>query len=109
MCPPAKRLSLRVREFKSHPSLHLILLIFDATFVSMKERFEIPIDSCSLSEIRDGNKVTYQTQEGDTVLSVTTSDTVSVDEITVSKYRNAKVMVIITFDHDDTYYKGVTP
>lgn len=74
----------------------------------MKESFEIPFTG-SLSEVRDGDKVTYQGTDGLTVVSVTTNDNIAVDEITCSKFRNARVRIIIDLDHDDVEYKGVTP
>ena len=75
----------------------------------MKESFEIP-DVMDLTEVRDGHRVTYQGMSADgTVLSVTTDDAVTVDQMTVSKYRSAKVRVIIDIDHDDVEYKGVKP
>ena len=76
----------------------------------MKESFEIPVEGCDLSEVRQGDIVTYQAKSDDgTVVSVTTTDAVSVDEITCSKYRNARIKIIIDIDHDDVEYKGVTP
>ncbi len=74
----------------------------------MKESFEIPY-SGDLTEVRDGDRVTYQGSDGLTVVSITTDDNVAVEQITCSKYRNAKVRVIIDLDHDDIDYKGVTP
>ncbi len=74
----------------------------------MKESFEIPFEG-DLSEVREGNKVTYQGADGLTVVSVTTDDAVVYDQLTVSKYRNAKVRIIVDIDHDDIEYKGVTP
>jgi hypothetical protein len=75
----------------------------------MKECFEIPINNCTLSEVREGNLVTYQMAEGNIVLSITTDDAISVDTITIAKYNNASVKVIVTIDHNDVAYKGITP
>ena len=72
----------------------------------MKECFEIPVKPCDLHEVREGNRVSYRLNDGDTTLVISTSD-VQVDKMTVSKYRNAKVEVVIKIDLDDVEYEGV--
>lgn len=73
----------------------------------MKECFEIPVKPCDLHEVRETDRVSYRVNDGETSMVLSTKDS-KVDGMTVSKYRNAKVTITITIDHDDTEYEGVS-
>jgi hypothetical protein len=74
----------------------------------MKEQFEITTTSY-LTEVRDKDRVSYSLDDGDTILTISTSDPTITEKLTVSKYRNACVKVIITVEHDDMAYKDIQP
>ncbi len=40
---------------------------------------------------------------------VSTSDATVSKNLTVSKFRNARITVVITVDHDDVEYRGIQP
>lgn len=75
----------------------------------MKESFEISVHPCDLHEVRDDGRVRYTMNDGDTILTIGTSDPTMTKNLSVSKFRNARVTVVITVDHDDTEYKGIQP
>jgi len=75
----------------------------------MKECFEIMVKPCDLHETRDSDRVRYTLNDGDTIILVSTSDPTMIEKLTVSKFRNARVTVAITVNHDDMEYKGVQP
>jgi hypothetical protein len=75
----------------------------------MKECFEIAVKPCDLHETRDNSRVRYTLNDGDTIIMVSTSDPTMTEGLAVSKFRNARVEVVITVDHDDMEYKGIQP
>lgn len=75
----------------------------------MKECFEIVLRPCDLHEVRDSNRVRYTLNDGDTIMVVSTSDATVSKNLTVSKFRNARITVVITVDHDDVEYRGIQP
>ncbi len=75
----------------------------------MKECFEITVKPCDLHETRDSDRVRYTLNDGDTIIMVSTGDPTMIEKLTVSKFRNARVTVAITVNHDDVEYKGVQP
>lgn len=74
----------------------------------MREKFEITTTS-DLTEVRDSERVSYTLNDGDTMLTISTSDPSITEKLSVSKYRNANVKVTITVEHDDMEYKDVRP
>jgi len=74
----------------------------------MREQFEITTTS-DLTEVSCGNRVSYSLNDGDTIMSITTSDSTIKEKLSVSKYRNASVKIIITVEHDDMEYKDIQP
>ena len=73
----------------------------------MKECFEIMVRPCDIHETRDSDRVRYTLNDGDTIIMVSTSDPTVTERLTVSKFRNARVRVVVTVDHDDMEYKGI--
>jgi len=72
----------------------------------MREQFEITTIS-DLTEVRDGDRVSYTLNDGDTILTLSTNDPTITEKLSVSKYRNASVKVTITVEHDDMEYKDI--
>jgi hypothetical protein len=75
----------------------------------MKESFEISVRPCDLHETRDSDRVRYTLNDGDTIIMVSTNDPTLTENLSVSKFRNARVTLVITVDHDDMEYKGIQP
>ena len=74
----------------------------------MREQFEIETTS-ELTEVRDGDRVRYTMNDGDTMLTLSTSDPSSNQELRVTKYNNSKIRVFIIIEHDEIVYKDVKP
>jgi len=73
----------------------------------MREQFEITTKKTDITEVRDGDKVSYSLNDGDTILTLVTSDPTITERLSVSKYRNASVKVTIMVEHDDMEYKDI--
>ena len=72
----------------------------------MREQFEITT-SAPLTEVRDGKRVRYTANDGDTMITISTTDPSFIDKLRVSKYSNSHVNVIITIDHNNVEYKDI--
>ena len=70
----------------------------------MREQFEIST-SASLTEVRDGKRVRYTANDGDTMITISTNDPSFKDKLRVSKYPSSHVRVVITIDHNHVEYK----
>jgi len=75
----------------------------------MREQFAIDTNQADLTVVRDSKRVRYTLNDGDTILNLSTSDDIIVEDLSVSKYNNAHVRVTITIEHDDAEYKNVQP
>ena len=75
----------------------------------MREQFEITTNKTDLTEVRDGGKVRYTLNDGDTILTLITGDSSMTENLSVSKYKNSSVKVTITIEHDDAEYKDIRP
>jgi hypothetical protein len=75
----------------------------------MREQFEINTKKTDLTEVRDGDKVRYTLNDGDTILTLITGDSSMTETLSVSKYNNSSVKVTITIEHDDAEYKNIQP
>ena len=69
----------------------------------MREQFEITTTS-DLTEVRDGDRVRYTINDGDTMMTVSTKDPSKTEGLRVIKYHNSSVKVTITIEHEDTEY-----
>jgi len=74
----------------------------------MREQFEIETTS-ELTEVRDGDRVRYTMNDGDTMLTISTRDSSDNEELRVTKYNNSKIRVFIIIEHDEIVYKDVKP
>ena len=75
----------------------------------MREQFEITTDKTDLTVVRDGEKARYTLNDGDTILTLITSEPSMNESLAVSKFNNASIKVTITIEHDDAEYKNVQP
>jgi len=75
----------------------------------MRSQFVIDTNQSDLTVVRDSERVRYALNDGDTILTLATSDATKVEDLAVSKYKNAHVRVIITIDHDDAEYENIQP
>lgn len=75
----------------------------------MRSQFVIDTNQSALTVVRDGKRVRYTLNDGDTILMLSTGDETMVENLSVSKYNNAQVRVQITIELDDTEYENVQP
>ena len=105
---PAKR---KNRRFDSDPNLHPYLnSLYRWYYIDgMKEQIDIITNPADLTVIRGNGKSSYSMTDGDTLITVITSDhSININSL-VSKYNNAKVRVSITIEHDNVEYKDIEP
>lgn len=72
----------------------------------MKRSFEIP-GRGDLHEVVKNGYVSYRYNDGDTTLLVTTTERLSADGCSVSKFADAKITIIIETDDQKTEYEGI--
>ena len=91
---PAKR---KNRRFESDPNLHPSLISLCRWYYidGMKEQIDIITNPADLTVIRGNGKSSYSMTDGDTLITVVTSDHSTNINSLVSKYNNAKVRVSI--------------
>jgi hypothetical protein len=87
----------------------LELFMLSNYLYSMREQFEITTDKTDLTVVRDGEKARYTLNDGDTILTLITSEPSMNESLAVSKFNNASIKVTITIEHDDAEYKNVQP
>lgn len=105
---PAKR---KPRRFESDLILQLPLELHVPSYYlyGMRSQFVIDTNQSDLTVVRDRKRVRYSLNDGDTILTISTGDETMVEDLSVSKYKNAHVQVTITIELDDVEYRNIQP